>query len=357
MAEPSAEFEPPELVRAWIEPLDVRVGDTHGACGPDLEYDPEMQELDKAAAGKPETQFSAAEPPAWPEVRERAGNLLNRSRDLRVAMHWCRASVNLEGFAAVPAALCLLHGLIDHLWDGVHPLPDPDDGDTFARVGALGGLDKLDSLLGDVRQANLVQDRRLPNLRVRTVEIALDKLAPRAGEETMSIAQMQAAFDEMPEVEQQLRAHSEQALHWLKRLTSTMNDRFGIAEGVDLKNLRGMLTAVSAALPERQTTGVEEVLPGDESPSGAPTSALRRGVIGGVHSIETRADAVRAIDLICAYLERNEPTNPAQLLLRRASRLIDKNFLQLVRDFAPNSLDDVARIFGVSSDDIDSGSG
>ena len=36
--------------------------------------------------------------------------------------------------------------------------------------------------------------------------------------------------------------------------------------------------------------------------------------------------------MICAYLERSEPTNPAQLLLRRAERLIDKSFLQLVRD-------------------------
>jgi type VI secretion system protein ImpA len=56
--------------------------------------------------------------------------------------------------------------------------------------------------------------------------------------------------------------------------------------------------------------------------------------------------------LICAYLERSEPTNPAQLLLRRAERLIDKSFLQLVRDLAPDAVGEVARIMGVDPDSI-----
>lgn len=352
MSDGNNEFEPPAPVRFWIEPLDVRVGDAHGACGPDLEYDPDMQELEKAAAGKPETQFSAAEPPQWNDVRERAEALMQRTRDLRVAMLWCRAAVNVEGFAALPAALCLLQGMVDKLWDGLYPLPDPDDGDAFARVSVLGGLDKLDSLLGDVRQSLLVQDRRLPSLRVRTVEIALDKLAPRAGEETMSIAQMHNAFTEMPEVGQALRESTAQAQHWMKRLVAVTNERFGIGT-IELKNLRTMITAVESAVPavEAAGDGEESLVVGDD---GTPAPATRRSG-GGVHSIDSRADAIRAIEMICAYLERNEPTNPAQLLLRRAARLIDKNFLQLVRDFAPGALDDVARILGVSTDDIDSG--
>ena len=66
-----------------------------------------------------------------------------------------------------------------------------------------------------------------------------------------------------------------------------------------------------------------------------------------MHSVDTRQEAIRAIELVCSYLERNEPTNPAQLLLRRAARVIDKNFLQLVRELAPDAVKDVARIMGV----------
>jgi type VI secretion system protein ImpA len=68
-------------------------------------------------------------------------------------------------------------------------------------------------------------------------------------------------------------------------------------------------------------------------------------------AINSRIDALRAIDMVCDYLERTEPTSPAQLLLRRARRLVDKNFLELVREFAPASAEEVARILGVSADD------
>ena len=44
-------------------------------CGADLEYDPAFQQMQEAAAGKPERQYEKlypAEPPDWPAVRELA---------------------------------------------------------------------------------------------------------------------------------------------------------------------------------------------------------------------------------------------------------------------------------------------
>jgi type VI secretion system protein ImpA len=347
--EARAEFEPPAAIAPWLLPLE---GDEAGPCGPDLEYDADVQELQKAAAGKPETQFSAAEPPEWPLVREQAGALMGRTRDLRIAMHWCRASVTLEGFAALPTALALLQGLIDNFWDSLHPLPDPDDGDTFARVSALGGLDKLDGLLGDVRQALLVNDRRLGGLRVRDVEIALERLAPRADEEVRAKSQIEGALADLPEATGALRDQTAEALHWLKRLQTVMNERFGIGESVDVKQLRTMVQGVLPPLPTEGEAAAEGEAVAE---GGEGTPAQRRG--GGVLSVETRADAVRAIELVCAYLERYEPTNPAQLLLRRAARLIDKNFLQLVRELAPDAVNEVARIMGIDPSSLDESSG
>jgi type VI secretion system protein ImpA len=69
-------------------------------------------------------------------------------------------------------------------------------------------------------------------------------------------------------------------------------------------------------------------------------------------AIETRTDALRAIDMVCEYLERTEPTNPAQLLLRRARRLVNKNFVELVRELAPESLNEVARVMGLSAEEL-----
>jgi len=347
------EFAAPPLVAAWLDPVPAGNDENPGLCGPDLAYDLDMLELETLAAGKPETQFAAAEPPDWPAVREKAAALMERTRDLRIAMHWCRANIGIDGFAGVPSTLCLLQGLLDTFWDDLHPKPDPDDGDAFARISALGGLDKFDGLLGDVRQARLTDDRRLTGLRVRTVEIANDRLEARPDEEVMTLGQIQIALQESPQIADALRRQVAEAKHWAKRLVSVMDDRFGIGGGVDLKNLRTMVGAVESVLPAVDDASADaQAESSDDDGQGASTlsSAARRG---GVSSIGNRADAIRALELVCAYLERNEPTSPAQLLLRRAIRVIDKNFLQLVRDLAPDALAEVARVMGVNPDEID----
>ena len=58
--------------------------------------------------------------------------------------------------------------------------------------------------------------------------------------------------------------------------------------------------------------------------------------------------------MICEYLERAEPTNPAPLFLKRARQLIGQNFLQLLKALAPQALSDVAGMVGVDPDAVES---
>lgn len=346
-----------QVIETWLQAL------SEDPCGPDLEYDPSFMELAQAAAGKPETQFGPAEPPAWPQVRDLSRQLLDQSRDLRIALLWGRAAVNLDGVEALPLALSLLHGLLETFWDTLHPQPDPDDGDTFARISILSSLNALDGLLGDVRQAVLVRDRRLAGLRMRDVEVALERLPPRADEAPFTPNQISGMLGDAADLADRLRTSTDQALEALKALQSLMNDRFGIDQAVETKTLRGMLTGLQSLIPDALTQDVvsgdaeETDGPGADEP-GAP-GPQRQSRLGsaGLGTIETRQDAVRAIQMVCAFLERTEPTNPAQLLLRRAERLIDKTFLELVRDFAPSAVEEVARILGVDPNSLnDSGS-
>ncbi|MBL0147827.1 MAG: type VI secretion system protein TssA [Ideonella sp.] len=342
---PSQSFTLPPPADDWLLPLS-----DEPPCGPNLEFEPDFLELEQAVAGKPETQFAAAKPPDWASARDLAEGLFARTRDLRVALWWARAKVNLDGFASVPVALALLHGLLDRFWDQVHPMPDPDDHDFHARMSVLGGLDKLDSLLGDIRSATLCGERLLDGLRVRDVEVALDKLAPRPGEAARSQSQVRGVLAAEPELADPLRTQTEAALASLEQIRSTMASRLSADMGLDLKVLTSMLNCVAAVLPER--ADVPAASEGSDGLSVEAPKLPQARHSTGVHSIENRQDAVRAIELVCAYLERNEPTNPAQLLLRRASRVIDKNFLQLVRDLAPDAVKDVARILGVDPAEI-----
>ena len=328
-------------VDRWLLPLD-----NGEACGPDLEYDPESLELTDAS-GKPESQFGPGEPPDWARVRDLSESLMARTRDLRVALWWGRAKLNLEGFAALPAVLGLLNGLLENFWDELHPLPDADETDALARLSVLGGLDKLDSLLGDIRNSRLSVDQRLQGLRVRDVEVALSKLAPRADEPAPTQGQIVGLLADASEAAADLQMQTDAALAALAQIEAVMHRRFSADLVVDLTSARGMVTSVKSVLPVGAV-----VVAGANGHDAPGPSVPARAAGGGVHSVDTRQEAIRAIELVCAYLERNEPTNPAQLLLRRAARVIDKNFLQLVHELAPDAVKDVARIMGVDPSSV-----
>ena len=48
--------------------------------------------------------------------------------------------------------------------------------------------------------------------------------------------------------------------------------------------------------------------------------------------------AIRVLDKACDYLERHEPSSPVPLLLKRAKRLVSKNFMEIMRDLAPDGV-------------------
>lgn len=343
-------------VDTWLEPL----GDP--ACGENLEYELDFLEFSQAAEGKPETQFSPAEAPVWNDVESRAVAMMERTRDLRIVVPWIRSQLYEHGLPALAPGVRLLNGLMERFWEQLHPELDPDDGDPFGRITAVSSLAQLNGLLGDTRECPLLVDRRLAGLRVRDVELALDKLVPRADENPPSLAHVRGVLSDpgLAEPGAQLRTSVLDAQEQLKALQRLMQERFGFERAVDLKPIRGMLDAVLGLLPESFAEGAADGASAgedtDADTSGAELASASRGRRGGggAWSVESREDALKAIGLVCSYLERHEPSNPAQLLLRRAERLIDKNFLQLVRELAPEAINEVARIMGVDPDSITS---
>ena len=333
------------VVDVWLHPL----GDDSAPCGLDLEYDNEFLELNKAAQGKPETQFGPGEPPNWRAVREMAEELLHKTRDLRVALIWVRAVVNLEGFPALPSCLRLLEGLLSNFWEHLHPVPDPDDGDPYARANALAILPEAEGLLGDLRQSVLFDIRGLGDLRMRAIEVGLGQLPPKADETVLTRDQLSqiiaSAVTRAPGLCDQVK----DSLGGLSALTALFNKRFGAANAPDLRPLVNLFKAVQGLLPAMGTNDADE---GGESVPGGDNAGAGMGPARLMGNVQSRDDAIRAIDMICEYLDRSEPTNPAQLLLRRARRVINQNFLQLMKELAPEALNEVARVMGVDPETI-----
>ena len=336
-------------VASWLAPLP----DDTAPCGPDLEYDNDFLALNQAAAGKPESTFGPAEPPDWRAVVERSEGLLDRSRDLRIALLWMRGKLHTSGYGALALGLRLINGLIEQLWDHLHPLPDPDDGDPYARVNTLTTLRETEGLIGDLRDSRLIQDRAIGELTIRSVLIALGQLQAGEGESAPSKDQitgmLRAAIERAPG----LRAQCQDAVSLSRALIALANDKLGNAAAPDLRPLFALAQGVAGLLPaeEGASDSAAHDDAGAEPGSGNEGVGARRSLSG---SINSREDAIRAIDMICTYLERSEPTNPAPLFLRRARQLIGHNFLQLIKALAPEALAGVAGMVGIDPDAIES---
>lgn len=346
---PMSPFESEELkVAKWLQPL---AGDA-APCGPDLEYDNDFLALTVAAAGKPESSFGPAEPPDWRAVVEMAEALLDRSRDLRLGLLWLRGMLHQGGYGALPLGLRLITGLIDNLWDTVHPLPDPDDGDPYARVNTLTALCDNEGLMADLRAAHLLQDRAVGQVSVRQGLVALNQLPALAGDAGPGRDQLSSMLAAVATRQPGLRQQFADAVALSRLLISQTSEKLGDA-APDLRPLFNLANGLSGLLPAEAadgSTGADSADAGAVAPDGAPVAGTRQSLSGAVNS---RDDAVRAIDMVCAYLERAEPTNPAQLFLRRGQQLIGQNFLQLIKALAPDALSGVAGMVGVDPSSLD----
>jgi type VI secretion system protein ImpA len=337
------------LVSAWLQPL----ADESAPCGPDFEYEAEFLALTQAAAGKPETQFGPGEPPDWRGVHKHAESLLERSRDLRVAIFWLRSSLALQGYSALLPGLRLITGLLSQLWDHVHPLPDPDDADPYARVNALAVMSSGEGLIGDLRTCAVVRDRAIGQVLGREVEIACG-LSQAVGDESdpgkESISRMFAAVIERDAA---LRDHALACVDAVAELRSTVDDRFGSWETPDLAPLAAFVKGVASLMPSAAAAGDGDDADSVEGDgSGADRGGHGDGGRGLSGAVRSREEALRAIDMVCEFLERTEPSNPAPLFLRRAQQLVNHNFLQLMKELAPTLMPDVARIVGIDPDSV-----
>ncbi len=320
-------------------------------CGPNLEYDAAFLELEKSIQGKPEQQFGetviAAEEPAWGEVRELALSLFPRCKDLRIAVPLTRALVNLEGAAGLNDGLKLIHQMLSRYWDHVHPQLDAeDDNDPTMRLNSLAPLVDADTLLRDLRKSPFVRSRAAGQILVRDVEVALGKLPAPADGAAMTQDQVESiARDVAADNPGSLEAVRE-AAQSLRSLHGLLVEKVGGERAIDVRPLANILSPLvnvcnSALAAAGATAGAAEA--GTiEGAAMAPAAALQ--VTGEIRS---RDDAIRLLDKVCAYLERNEPSNPAPLLIQRAKRLMTMNFVDIIRDMAPDSLPQVETIAGI----------
>jgi type VI secretion system protein ImpA len=309
-------------------------------CGPDLEYDSAFRAMLEAGAGKPEAQYGdriyPAEPPDWAVVHEHASSLAQRTRDLRVAVWLTRSGARLRGLPGALTGLRLVEGLLERYWESVHPALDAsDNNDPTARVTALAALADPTAGLADLRAAGLTGQRGA--LTVREIELALGAAEPLAGESVPTEDGVVQAVATSLAANPELAGWMRSAYDTAQALSNALERRIEAGQSPDFVPLKKLMQRLADAAG-KANGGAATADQGSAQGTATPTRQST--------TINSREDASRALDRVCEWIERNEPSNPAPLLIRRAQRLMSKSFIDIIRDLAPDGVAEIEKLAG-----------
>ena len=321
--------------------------DSRLPCGEDLEYDADFLQLQQAAAGRDEQQFGstiiAAQPPDWREVERLARALLERTRDLRIIGLLTSAWTEIRGLPGYSDGLALAVDTLERYWEPVHPrLDSVGENDPMPRMNALAAFGDMQGCARSVRSASLVSGVH-GQLTLRDTEALLDGSRQDAdaypGGRPRLVERLRQAWAQGNADAQALQS----AAQALRRMQKLVADKLGDAWTPDYAAMLRTLDLVLEATRDLQSAPQAEILADDAPAAAAPSAATHLAADGAVRKpdlpIQSRDEALAMLSKVCAYFEANEPGHPAPYLIRRAQQLIPMSFHDIIKNLAPQGLE------------------
>ncbi len=322
--------------------------------GENLEYEDIFLVMEIAARPVEERQAGdeilEAEDPDFADVAQKALAVMERSHDLRAGVVLAGAQLFTRGLAGFSEGLAYVRGCLEQHWETCHPeLDAEDDDDPTMRINALRALGATDPVLRGLRAAPLTESRAFGGVTLRDIQISLGQVAPRDGESPkFDSASVAAAFQDTPEdTLAETLAAAQSALEHLQAIEGVFAERTPgqgphLTEAIRL--LQQIIRQVGAV------AGVAASSDEDEAEGAAPADASASAARGAPGQILSHADVRAALDAIAAYYQKNEPSSPVPILLGRAKRLVGADFMSIVNELAPQSVDNVRLIGGLGDE-------
>lgn len=324
--------------------------------GEDLEYDPTFAELEIAAQLGEERQAGdeiiAGVEPDYKEVAKLALNVLERSHDLRAGVFLSQAQLRLKGMPGFAEVTTFIKQMLEDYWGSCHPQLDADDDDDpTMRVNAVFALADNDRILKALRMAPLTKSRTFGMMSLRDIAVADGEITPPSDMDSVPDASsVAAAFQDTDEdTLREISTAVATALDDVQSISAKFDDETP-GQGPDLDPLIKMLKKAKGRLTDALGgSASEEAADGNADESAEIAASAPRGAGGG--AINSSTNVLHAIDQIIAYYQRTEPSSPVPMLLLRAKKLVNADFMTIVRDMAPGGVDNVNLISGVDDDD------
>jgi type VI secretion system protein ImpA len=282
----------------------------------------------------------------WREIRDRSLEALATSHDFRLLAHLAATVVRLEGLIPFCTVLTIADRWLGENWDLVFPRIDED---AILRRNALNSFADRMAIVDAVRRTPVLSHRQLGAFSLRDLELATGQLA--AGETDANApnsAQIEAILTgadpaEIVSLSQALTA----GMAALRNIVATMQTRAGFESAPDFDPVLRPLSRIDKLLQEHAPAGAL-------APSGAaagPEGGSAAMATSFATEVNSRQDAIRALEAISAWFRAHEPSSPVPLLLDRAKRLVSKTFMEVLADIAPDGVVQARLIGGLQNDE------
>jgi len=323
-------------------------------CGVDCEYEVEFLTLSQAVVGKPEQQFGdtviPAVEPEWRTVERMATELLGRTKDLRIVAWLTLAVAHIHGVPGFSSGVDLMLRLCQRYWDEIHPRMVIDgDEDPYLRINAIsaisempGGYSSGSGIMRALRSAVLANQAL--QVTVRDVEMAIAKDSAARYSDVQVASVLSDALKANAEPVQAF----EQARLTVAALDALMDERFASGEQPDLSALKTLVKTVGGAIDRAKATAKDGSVGGTHSESFGEQAGdvIRQTTQAATGEVRSREDVRRALQRVCDYLERFEPSNPAALFASRAQSMLDRSFMDIMAELSPDSLHHLQMVTG-----------
>ena len=327
-----------------VETLLAPVSDDN-PVGEDLAYDSERQEIEAAfertAAGGSANDGDTD----WRAIVKLIEQQSARTKDIWLAAYLIRAGASMAQLPVVATGADYLAGLVETYWDKVHP--QLEEYGFQGRKTPVESLTRIGEFLGPLRNIILIRHPRLGEYSSADIE----RFA-RGGDSEDGYGMFRGAMQETaPEDLEAVAAQLDAIKASLVRADTVMTANSGGETSVNFQPTYEALASIRKALAGFLPNGAgasEEASADSNSGSGGSSAASsgggRSGGMGAPGSIESREDVMKALDAIADYYRRREPTSPVPLALKRAREWVTLDFLTVLEDIAPNSMEEARRV-------------
>lgn len=322
-------------------------------AGKNIEYDEDYQKLLTLVQEKPEQQFGEliidAKGPEWEGIYNLSSEiLLHKSKDLNVMSYFTQSGIERYGLSGLAKGLEIIYKNLAQYWENIYPLLNDEDGDFDPdyRINSLSLFFSQEGILKSVRDAFLIKNGlSQAHFSVRDIESILDNSIDKypGGVERLNIDLQIGSESNLIELNaiQASLASIEKIKKIFEQNLDSCTLKFDTLEQLltkIIKNIKQDIqlnTTESTEIPKQTAVQITQPLNWSN------------------YSINSRQDVELLLEKIFIYFEKNEPSHPAPLFIRRIQKLMSLNFYEIMKDISPEALDRLDILVGQQDNEFE----